>query len=272
MLSRILMNCFKITDERFLIERINQYQLILEVQFSRLRFIVVFNNNVITLEDHFLGSDNSVPTFLEKIHTIFEEHPFLKQNQWESVKLISDFQIHTLIPIGNFNSDFRKDYIHISFPTVVLEDFDVFHVQAQNQVLVYATLKKVNDFFREYFTNLRCSSTVAEAFLYHNTYLDSQVLGVISDNYVDVLSKNTKTKNTITARMLLRDLNQSKPIKETLLAFGEITPYGTIYNDLSELYNEVIIGETPQQYELPVQFKEVACQRYFTLLTSSNLI
>jgi hypothetical protein len=263
-------NCFKITDERFNTDRTDFYDLIFEIQFSRFRFIILSNDSVIWLEDHYLGIENDLPTTLEKIKNIFTTHSFLKIPYWKSIKVISDFQVHTLLENNSHTSSKNEEYIKICFPTINLSYFEVYSEKAGNHTVVFALVKTANQLFREYYPEgkFHFTSSTYVGINYNSSLATENTLCILSDSYLNSFYLNPKTKTPITTRIPLSQISTFQPPSQSLKIYGEITPYSTAYRLLNDRYTNIIMGETPNEGKLPIGFTEVSSQRYFTLMAA----
>jgi hypothetical protein len=263
-------NCFKITDERFSTDRTDFYDLIFEVQFSRFRFIIQSNDSVIWLEDYYLGTENNLEATSEKIEEIFFNHSFLKNPYWKSIKVISDFQVHTLLAENSYQESKNEEYIRISYPTIRLTDFEIFNQKAGNHVVIFALIKSVNDIFRKNYPEgkFQFTSGTSVGLSYYASSENKDALWVISDSFVDQFYKNPKTKTLICSKTPIRHISSINLTGENLKVFGEITPYSTAYGLLVGRFKNVTVGETPNEDRLSSGFSEIAAQRYFTLMAS----
>ena len=263
-------NCFKITDERFSTDRTDFYDLIFEVQFSRFRFLIQSNDSVIWLEDYYLGNENNLTSTSEKIKEIFLNHSFLKNPYWKSIKVISDFQVHTLLAESSYQQAKNEEYIRISYPTIRLADFEIFSDKAENHVIIFALIKSINDIFREVYPEgkFQFTSSTSVGLNYYASSECKDALWVISDSFVDQFYKNPKTKTLISSKTPVRSISSLNLPTENLKVYGEITPYSTAYEIIRERFKNVTIGETPNEDKFSVVFSEVAGQRYFTLMAS----
>ncbi|MBX2951792.1 MAG: DUF3822 family protein [Leadbetterella sp.] len=258
-------NCFRITDDRFSAEHTDLYDLTFEVQFTRLRFVVRSGGQLIGLEDHFLGYSNDISTCERAITALLETHPILSIRFWKTVKLISDLQIHTLVPSAQFKAENAPKYLELTFPTADMQELELVTETIHHQTLVSGTVRSVNTIFRDRYPDLTLTSALAVG-LNHFSRLDTAVtMGVISETFFDLYYLNTKNKMRMVIKSPLRNLAQLTG--PDLLLYGEITPYSRSYHQLKSQFRSLVLGEITEA--LPEKFSELPPQRYFTLLAGS---
>lgn len=253
-------NFFKITDDRFSTERTDLYDLTFEIQFSRLRFLVRSGGQLLWLEDHFLGNSNDLAACMAKCTSLIEQHAFLTTRFWKSVRLTSDLQIHTLVPLPAFDPSKAESYLMLTYPTANLSDFEVGYEPVLNQQVVTGTLRPVNRFFKDRFPGLGLISSIATGAKYFGHLPPDHTLAVISGTFIDFYYQNRKNKSLAAERTPLRNLSRIRAFTPSLVIFGEITPFSTDYRVLQEKFQTVVIGE------LPGEFRDIPSHRYFTLL------
>ncbi len=263
-------NSFRITDDRFTKERTDLYDLIFEIQFSRFRFIVCSGDSVIWFEDHFLGLENDVEATLEKTSEIIKNHDFLSVKDWKTIRVISDFQLHIIIPAGNFKGNNINEYIQVAFPSIKLSDFELFSEKIDAQIIVYALMKKVNELFTKMYPQLIVSFTTPTVIgLTHFCKNDpANATCVVSDVFFDLYHRNGKSKLITVERLPLKELHRLPSNKKSLNIYGEITPYSTVYKYLEEKFESIEIGSLQKAGQFSPKFVDIACHRYFTLISS----
>jgi len=259
-------NCFKITDERFSAERTDLYDLIFEIQFSRFRFMVCSGSQLLWLEDHFLGNSNDLQACMARYSAILEQHPVLGIPYWKSIRLISGFQIHTLIPAEVFETSRAAEYLQLVYPSARLADFEVTSEAVLNQHMVSATISKINRIFRERYPTLTVLSGITTGMRYFARLSPDITLGVMADRFIDLYYRNTKSKLTIAEKIPLKYLDELSG--STLTLMGEVTPFSASFALLKERFQTVMIGNYVLPEEPAGKFADLPGHRYFTLWES----
>lgn len=256
------------TDDRFSAERTDLYDLTFEIQFTRLRFVVRSGGQLIWLEDHFLGYSNDIAACEKAITALLETHSFLHIQFWKSVKLISDLQIHTLVPSSHFAADNARKYLELTFPAADMEQLDLISETIHDQTLVTGTVRSVNALFSTRYPNLTVTSTLAVGLKHFCSRNATPAMGVISETFFDLYYQNSKNKMMVVIKSPLRNL--SRLTGPDLLLFGEVTPYSRSYSLLKSQFRSLVLGDITGAETLPESFSELPPQRYFTLLSGSQ--
>lgn len=261
-------DCFKITDDRFSAERTDLYDLIFEIQFSRVRFVVRSGGLLLWLEDHFLGNSNDITGCLAKCSVLLDQHPFLGTRFWKSVRLVSSLQIHTLVPVSGFEPSKAETYLKLTYPTATFTDFEVNSEPVLSQQVVTGTLRQINRFFRDRYPGLVLVSSIAEGAKHFSGLAPDQTLGLISDSFIDLIYLKGKSKTLTAEKSPARGLGKIRAFTPALVLFGEITPFSASYGILKDKFQTVTIGGTFRQTEFSEPFQNIPLHRYFTLLHS----
>lgn len=272
-------NTFKVTDDRFSIERIENYDLLMEVQQTRFKFLLreKRSKTVIWLEDHYLGSINSTETLENKIDKIFTEHEFLRANFWNSIHLIIDFPYFSTIPENFYVQDLSANYLKIQYPELDFEEFEIETFKYGTNFLIFGIPKKVISIFQNYFPNKligSSSNTLLNAIKYFRGHqrIQNKNLLILTDNWIEAIYLEPKTGNLKTEKISLK----SKYLKSFLseiekngqldtLIYGEITPFSRIYKTIADKLKTLEFGGVPRNSKLSQYFSEIPEQRYFTL-------
>lgn len=263
-------NFFKITDERFSKDRTDFYDLVFEVQFSRFRFLIQSNDSVIWLEDYYLGSKNNLETTSEKIREIITNHAFLNITFWKSIRIISAFEVNTILTENNHEICKNDEYIKICFPSIELNNFTIFSQNIKKNVIVFALVKSINQIFISQYpeSKLQFTSTAAVSLGHQNSSDLTTSVCLVTESFVDIIRENPKTKTLKSDRILTRNINNLNQSSEDVVLYGEVTPYSPMYGVLREKFKGITMGKTPNEEKLSAQLSEIASQRYFTLLAS----
>ena len=85
-------NCYKVFDDRFTVDVIEKHDLVIEFSLTRLKFFIKTTKpvQIIWLEDHFLGLENTIEQAIAKSKEIIESHDFVSANFWNSIKIVAN--------------------------------------------------------------------------------------------------------------------------------------------------------------------------------------
>lgn len=262
-------NSIRITDDRFSTERTDIYDLVFEVQFSRMRFMVRSDDQVLWLEDHFSGNSNDIGACIAQYTRLLEEHPFLSARFWKSIKLVTDFQIHTLIPSEAFEPSKAEAYLMLAYPTARPDDFEVNSDLVLNQYLITGTIREINRLFTERYPRISIVSALAVGLKYFSGLSSpDQTLGVVSDSFIDLYYRNGKSPTPIAVKWPIRNLEMISAHTSALILSGEVTPFSKAFEILKEKFTTVTINPDTYGAGQSDSFRDIPEHRYFTLLNA----
>ena len=272
-------NVFKITDDRFSIDRIEEYDLLIEVQQTRLKFLLreTSTKTTIWLEDHYLGTNNNPTTIEENLKYVINQHEFLKANFWNSIDVTVHFPFYGIIPKDFFSLHLSEKYLKLQYPELVVEEYQTENFPIKDDQFIFLTPKNLKKLFESYYPNkpIGFSNTFANALKYfekHNRIQNKNLI-IIYDSWMEAIYIEPKTGNLKSEAVslkskilpdLLIEIEKNGQLKT--LIFGEITPFSTIYRLIKNKLKALEFGGIPRNCKLSQYFSEVPEQRYFTLL------
>jgi Protein of unknown function (DUF3822) len=271
---------FKITDDRFSVDLIDQHDLVFELNLSRFRFIIKNNhtNTVIWLEDYYLGLHNTLEKVIESVTEIIKKHEFLVANFWKSLKVLSQNPFFCTVPQELYEESQSDNYLTVLFPDL---DSNLFLIEARainnsEDYFISAFPKTLISFFETMYPQKQIDykfSIFEVLNLFNNDkQFEAKNLFLFDDIYI-----NTLFISTITNKLVIENLNlDSKNLNDFLLnvttkgnanslLFGEITPFSKNYKQISQITKAIAIGKTPLKVKLSQYFVEVTDHRYLTL-------
>lgn len=106
----------KIKNDKFEIDDLHQYSLILQIGIRDFQLCVVDsrNNECLLLEDYILASVNSYRQLTEVLDTIFEDHHLLKAGFWKNVKVAFKNNKFSLVPGSLFSKSSLQEYLRLN--------------------------------------------------------------------------------------------------------------------------------------------------------------
>lgn len=272
-------NIFKVTDDRFSIDRIEDYDLLMEVQQTRFKFLLreKSSKTIIWLEDHYLGSNNSPETFEFKLKKIFAEHEFLKANFWNSINLTVDFPCFCSIPKDFYVEKLSQNYLKVQYPDLASVEFEIETIKIKDEYLIFSVPKKTISLFENYFPSkvVSFSNSLLNSikYFYGHERIQNKNLLILNDEWLEAIYIEPKTGSIKTEKITLKSKNLYGFLNEIekngqlkTLIFGEITPFSAIYRVIKEKLKALEFGGIPRNSKLSQYFSEIPEQRYFTLL------
>ncbi|MBK9933913.1 MAG: DUF3822 family protein [Cytophagaceae bacterium] len=268
---------FKITDDRFDSELIDQYDLVVEWQDSRLKIALKNKKNGIFFwfEDYFLGNYSTFDNSIIDISKIFNSHQFLKANFWNSIT----FLIHTplFVKIENifFDSHIPAiDYLKAVFPQIIESEIRAEAIEIGDSHFVFGISENIFTFLSETYQNKTINikpklAHLAET-LTKKGFLSNSNLLILNDKWFDLIiisdgnfsiKKMPFLSNEIKRKYieLLRHGNQ-----KTYL-YGEITPFSHVYKKIKSEIDNIEIGKLPSGNRFSQYFEEMPEQRHLSL-------
>jgi hypothetical protein len=273
-------NYYKIFDDRFTVDVIEKHDLVIEFSITRLKFFIKSTKpiQIIWLEDHFLGLENTIEQAVEKSKEIIESHDFVSANFWNSIKIVANSPFFCLVPSELFNENLAPNYMYIAFPKIKKENFTIQSKPITNldAQLVFAYPTAYLDLFAEIYQEkeLKISYSVLEIVNHYNGKLEAKNRNIIvfEDKFL-VLIYKSKLSKKIRIEILP---NQSKFFENFLklylkdgqiktVVYGEITIFSKWYEILKKQGKAIEIGSKNTEINLTQFFSETPDHRYWSL-------
>ncbi len=125
--------------------------LSIQVSLNGLSFCTLNSEQEITaIEEENFGLQLNPEQVLDRVKNIFTHHPTLKEN-FESIEVIYQNDLYTLIPKPLFNEDYAKEYLKYNIK-VFENDFIAHDMLNQHDIVtVYVPYTNINNFFFDNF-------------------------------------------------------------------------------------------------------------------------
>jgi hypothetical protein len=268
-------NVFKICDDRFKIEEIDQHVLIMQISVSRFKFIIKKKETVYWLEDHFLGVDIGFTNAANKVAEIINNHTFLAANFWKEIKIIYNTPFFILISEALNNDGDEFSFLKSCFPRNNSFNF----ISNSHKINKHILLSQYPAVFAEIFNKIYPSKDLLEVslpalvlnhFTAENNLKDKNYI-FVDDKYMYVLAmiKETITFNCIPliskniGDFLSKNLSNSE--NKYVEYFGEITEYSPFYRLLKENVQKISLGKNQGMVKLTQYFGVISEHRYLSL-------
>ncbi len=274
------LNCYKVFDDRFTVDVIEKHDLVIEFSLTRLKFFIKTTKpvQIIWLEDHFLGLENTIEQAIAKSKEIIESHDFVSANFWNSIKIVANSPFFCLVPSELFDENLAPNYIYIAFPRLRKENFTIqskpIHTKDAQIVYAYPTAYLVlfSEIYQE--KELKFSYSILELANHYNGKPEAKNRNIIvfEDKFL-VLIYNSILSKKIRIEILP---NQSKYFENFLklylkdgqiktVVYGEITIFSKWYEILKKQGKAVEIGSKNMDTNLTQFFSETPDHRYWNL-------
>lgn len=282
----------KIKDERFDVEHINQYHLMLHLGARDLQVGVVdsVENKMLLLEDFVFPSLSSQEELQEVLEQLFDDHALLKAAFWKNVKISIKNNRFVQVPEILFVEESKGEYL--KFNSRMDEDKECIQ-SVVNQQSKAATVFTFPKELKEWFKKLYPDTTVV--FLHQSAVLIEGVTHVSEhrkDNplyiYVDrfklhILSARQGKLiyyNQFVIRqfseyvkyimLVMKTLNFSQENSQIVL-WGYVGKNSPHYNEFYKYIKNVVFGYRPKHIKFGYMFDEIQDHHFFDLY-SMNLI
>jgi Protein of unknown function (DUF3822) len=271
---------FKISDERFSVENIDNHDLIFEISKTRIRFFIKNKQaeTIIWLEDYFIGLENELEEIEAKISEIIKNHIFLAANFWNSIKVVINTPFFGLIPTSHFKESLQSKYLGIYFPKVDFKNFSFnSHFLESSQthfVYAYPTvfLKAIEGFYEEKKIDLSFSIFEISSHFKQKITLHNKNYIIIDDMFLYIFILETPKRGLSVDTIPIQSDNLKKYLEYYLkegqiksILLGEITPYSMLYNQIKSLGKAAEIGNLKSEAKLSQYFDEMPIHRYWPL-------
>lgn len=276
----------KIKDERFDVDLINQYDLLIHVGPRDLQVGVVHReeNRMLLLEDFVFPSLSSHEELLTVLEQLFDEHALLKAAFWRVVKISIKNNKFIQVPEVLYAEGSKEEYLrfnaHIDSEKEYVQSVINKHSKATT---VFTFPRELKDWFSKLYTNTNIVFVHQSAVLIEGI---TQVSANRKDNplyiFVDrfrlhiVLAKQGKLiyYNQFVIKqfsdyvkyimLVMKTLNLSQQDSQVVL-WGYIGKNSPHYNEFYKYINNVIFGNRPKYLRFGYMFDEVQDHHFFDL-------
>lgn len=281
----------KIKDERFDVEHINQYHLMLHLGTRDLQVGVIdsVENKMLLLEDFVFPSLSSQKELLEILEHLFDAHALLKAAFWKSVRISIKNNRFVQVPEVLFVEESKGEYLKFN----VRMDEEKECIQSViNQLSKAATVftfpKELKEWFSKLYpgTNLlflhqsavliegvtRVSEFRKDSPLY--IYVDRFKLHVLSAKQGKLIYYNQFVIRQFSEyvkyiMLVMKTLNFNQENSQIVL-WGYIGKNSPHYNEFYKYIKNVVFGYRPKHIKFGYMFDEVQDHHFFDLY-SMNL-
>lgn len=281
----------KIKDERFDVEHINQYHLMLHVGARDLQVGVVdsVENKMLLLEDFVfpsLSSADDLPAILEQL---FDDHALLKAAFWKSVKISIKNNRFVQVPEVLFVEESKAEYLKFNARINEEECIQSVINQQSKAATVFTFPKELQQWFTKVYPGanvvfLHQSAVLIEGVTRVSEHRKDSPLYIYVDRFkLHILSaKQGKLiyYNQFVIRqfseyvkyimLVMKTLNFSQESSQIVL-WGYIGKNSPHYNEFYKYIKNVVFGYRPKHLKFGYMFDEVQDHHFFDLY-SMNLV
>jgi Protein of unknown function (DUF3822) len=274
-------NAYIIKDDRFTIDQIDFHEVFFEISINRFKFYLLNTKNetIVWLEDHFLGLQNTLEEFSEKIKIIITSHEFLAARFWKNIYV--DFLSPFLIQIPKEFKDLNeKHFLEIAFPKLPTELFEIgkFEISNVENLYIWAFPKIIKEELLNIYLNREINvqplieKLISKIENEKRLNKKNQTLFHFDDLYLTIIQADTNnylnvevfpTKNIISRKEWRIALENAQ---NDIIMTGEITTFSSFYKNAKSINQKVEIGNTIKTKKLSQYFMDLPIHRYFGMI------
>ncbi|UII32630.1 DUF3822 family protein [Fulvivirga ulvae] len=276
----------KIKDEKFDIDKLHQYNLMIQIGIRDLQIAVVdsTNNRCLLLEDYILASVKSYNALKELLATLFEEHHLLMAGFWKTVRISLKSNKFSLVPSALFVKEALHDYLRLN-STIDPEQEEILYYKhiKSDAICVFAIRKELYNWLSSLYPNAEVG------FIHQSSALIEGVINFEKTNkkntmylYIDrfklhiVTLKNNKLEyyNQFSIKqfndyikyimLVMKGLNKNQKTSDVIL-WGYIGKQSPHYNEFYKFIKNISFGDRPDYLNYGYIFDEVQDHHFFDL-------
>lgn len=277
----------RIQDEKFNVELIAQYILMLQVNNSLFRVCVTDpeSNRCLLLDDYTLDEILYPEQLIGQLSLIYDDHPLLKAGFWRSIRLAVKNLDFSLIPDSLFDKDHARKYLSLNTGRSGGDAGDIYYYRQRNTdaVNIFSADKKIVDWFYAQYPGKKLqvvhhTTPLIEGILYDEKTRQKRSMYIhVEKKFLTILVKNEKTLEFVNNFyftttddflyfvMFVFDQLKLNPETTPVTVLGEISPDSSVYRKLYKYIRELSLGDKPSSLQFSYQFDEVFDHRFFDL-------
>lgn len=267
-------------------QKLSSYSLCLLIGIRDFQFCVINKqtSKCLVLEDYRLENIKTINTRLEAIQSIVAQHPLLKTNKWDSIKIAFKSHKFSLVPNTYFVAETASDYLALNsdLKTKIEEVYYYKHISS-DAVNVFAADRKVIQWAKQQYPRksiqvIHQGSSFIEGIISYDDHSHEKSMFALFDSGIlhVAVTQNQKL-------LYYNQFASRKPedyLKYIMLVFKEVglsqkssklILWGAIKNDsptisvLRKYIRNISLGAKPNFLKLPDEFNDLPEHRYFDL-------
>ncbi len=262
---------YKITDERFDVSRIDQYDLCIEAGTGRFRFFLrsALDSTVIWLEDYYLRGGGNFAEGTEMLEKIYADHGFLQASFWNNVHVSLITPFHLICPEELFMPDREKDYLNTVFDYRLSEGFLFGSKWFGQSGLLFGYPEYLRAFFSGKYPvdkiSFQMSAAKASSHLINGADPENTVHIYLDDTYITFYFVDPR-HGIQAERFPLSSDDYTELVRNfenrLCFVFGELTLYSPVFRTLQGLCRNIKFGTHPNGINFSQYFQDMPQHRY----------
>lgn len=277
----------RIQDEKFNVEHIAQYILMLQVNNSIFRVCVTDpeTNRCLLLDNYALDEVLYPEQLVSQLALIYDDHPLLKAGFWKSIRIAVKNLDFSLIPDSLFDKEHARQYLSLNSGRSASDGDSIYYYQQRNTeaVNIFSADRKIIDWFSNQYPGKKIqvvhhTTPLIEGVLFDETTAQKRSMYVhVERKFLTILVKNEKslefvnnfyfttTEDFLYFVLFVFDQLKLNPETTPVTVFGEISPDSPVYRKLYKYIKDLRFGDKPSALRFSYQFDEVFDHRFFDL-------
>ena len=180
----------KVKDDKFSIDKIEQYCLILEIGDRDLQvsIIDIKSNRVLILEDYILNQTSDEQEKVQVLKALFDQHHLLMVGFWKEVILCFKTAKYCLSPLSYFSKDNARAILKMNCKVEKSDSVGYYKVNSNDSVNIFTYQKEVLQFVRSIYVNSKIKVThqsgmLVNAVLYNPPFSNENELSLFIDRF-----------------------------------------------------------------------------------------
>lgn len=276
----------KIQDERFDVELINQYTLLIHVGARDLQVGVIdaAENKMLLLEDFVFPSLSSQEELIQTLDQLFDDHALLKAAFWKRVKVSVKNNKFVQVPEVLFVQESQAEYLRFNAP-LDLEKEDVQSVMNKQSgaVTIFAIPRELKAWFQKLYPSeklrfIHQSSVLIEGITNVSLNRKDTPLYIFVDRfklhilfarqgkliYYNQFVIKQFAEYVKYIMLVMKTLSLSQETSQVVL-WGYIGKNSPHYNEFYKYINNVVFGYRPKHLKFGYMFDELQDHHFFDL-------
>jgi len=276
-----------IKDEKFSIDSLHQYVLLLQLGIHDLQMAVVDvqDNKCLVLEDIILADIKSNDQWLAVLTEIFENHQFIRAGFWKSVKISFKNSKFTQVPQSLFIPEAARDYLAINCAPEPGESIHYYRAIKSEAVTIFSCPEKICAWLKGLYPNSNVGFVHQSASLIEGTlnyaklhknnkiylYIDRFKLHIttVKNNNIEYYNQFQikQFSEYIKYIMLVMSGLQYNQKTSHVVIWGYIGKQSPHYKEFYKYIKDISFGDRPEFLKFGYVFDEIQDHHYFDLFS-----
>ncbi|WKK83856.2 DUF3822 family protein [Marivirga arenosa] len=159
--EKVFKSLKKVKDDKFSIDKIEQYCLVLEIGDRDLQVAVIDikSDRVLILEDYSLTKTEDEHQKVQVLKALFDEHHLLMVGFWKEVVLCFKNPKYCLAPLSYFSKDNARAILKMNCEVQSSDSVGYYKVNSNDSVNIFTYQKEVLKFIRSIYVNSKIRVT-----------------------------------------------------------------------------------------------------------------